>query len=303
MLPAKLDVGFPVHDVKSGTMGLHACFFGGEIPSSHLKCWGFLNALGFDSSLPIADYEDPSTYPLSDLPSPVVELSAGSRFTCAVFSDDSIRCWGYNEYGKAARADCTFCDTAGDPVNLGQNFTPRDVASGYQHACALGTSGSVKCWGVNRYGELGYGDSTERGRDPALLGDALPEVPLGGAATAIAVGCDFSCALLVDGTVKCWGRAMNGALGQPALTGADLLNNLGDEPGEVDELPPIDLGPDSRVVQIAVGCSSACALLDTDEVKCWGWNRDGQLGVRTDDDIVGDDPREMGAALKSIEFR
>ncbi|HLV65016.1 MAG TPA: RCC1 domain-containing protein, partial [Polyangiaceae bacterium] len=77
-----------------------------------------------------------------------------------------------------------------------------------------------------------------------------------------------------------------------------------DEPGELGEqLPPIDLGPNARVLQIAAGAYFVCALLDTRDVKCWGRNNDGQLGVQTDDEVVGDEPEEMGAALKSIDFQ
>jgi len=52
------------------------------------------------------------------------------------------------------------------------------VAAGAYHTCAILAGGNVKCWGYNAYGQLGLGDSTTRGTDPAQMGDALPEVEL-----------------------------------------------------------------------------------------------------------------------------
>ena len=71
---------------------------------------------------------------------------------------------------------------------------------------------SVKCWGLNLDGELGIGDTANRGGD-GPLGDALPPVPLGDAAVSgISAGAKHTCA--VQGpTVKCWGANGSGQLG------------------------------------------------------------------------------------------
>jgi len=52
------------------------------------------------------------------------------------------------------------------------------MAAGHYHTCAILGSGAIKCWGYNALGQLGLGDSTDRGSDPSQMGDALPAVDL-----------------------------------------------------------------------------------------------------------------------------
>ncbi len=74
---------------------------------------------------------------------------------------------------------------------------------------------SVKCWGVNDYGQLGLGDKTSRGSRAGQMGDFLPAVDLGAGRYAVRVSCGefHSCAVLDDGSVKCWGSGAAGQLG------------------------------------------------------------------------------------------
>ena len=63
-----------------------------------------------------------------------------------------------------------------------------------------------QCWGENYRGQLGQGDTVERGLSPADMGDNLPTVPLGDFnATAVYSGEEFSCAVDVDGAAKARG--------------------------------------------------------------------------------------------------
>ena len=94
-------------------------------------------------------------------------------------------------------------------VPLGIGCTAVHVASypGYgYHTCAVLDNSDVKCWGWNGDGQLGLGDTANRGRSPGQMGDDLPAVPLGSGRTveAVAAGALHSCALLDNGSVKCW---------------------------------------------------------------------------------------------------
>jgi Regulator of chromosome condensation (RCC1) repeat len=140
------------------------------------------------------------------------------------------------------------------------------IAVGRYHVCALLEDQRLKCWGVNDFGQLGLGDALSRGVTGATMGDALPAVDLGTGrhATAIAAGHYATCALLDDGSVKCWGALPTGL---PSRTAAPDFR--GDEPGEMgDALPALDLGGHTAT-KIAVGHETGCALRDDGQLRCW----------------------------------
>ncbi|MGC9079924.1 MAG: RCC1 domain-containing protein, partial [Nanopusillaceae archaeon] len=82
----------------------------------------------------------------------------------------------------------------------------------------------------------------------------------------IAAGGSHTCALLSDGTVKCWGSNDDGQLG-------DGTNVYRHTPVIVQNL--------SNAIAIAAGESHTCALLSDGTVWCWGYNAFGQLGYGT----------------------
>ena len=92
-------------------------------------------------------------------------------------------------------------------VALGTGRTAVAITAGNYHTCALLDDGSVKCWGYNDYGQLGLGDTADRGVGAGEMGDSLPAVALGTGRTAVAItsGSYHTCALLDDASVKCWG--------------------------------------------------------------------------------------------------
>ncbi len=226
---------------------------------------------------------------------------AGS--TCARFADGTLKCWGYNLFGQLGYGDtANRGDGPGEmgdalpPVDLGTDRTVVDAAAGDLDTCAVLDNGQVKCWGWNQYGQLGLGDTVQRGDNPGEMGDALPAIALGAGRTAaaVAVGQASACAILDNGAVRCWGRNDLGQLGL-----GDTANR-GDGPGEMgDALPAVDLGPGRTAVSIAAGPFHMCAVLDNGAVKCWGYNGNGQLGLG-DTATRGDGPGEMGAALPAV---
>ena len=160
-------------------------------------------------------------------------------------------------------------------VNLGIGRTATAIDAGYRHSCALLDNGYVKCWGRNTYGQLGIDNTTQMDNNTGEMGDNLPVVNLGTGrtATAIAAGDHHSCALLDNASVKCWGLNNYGALG------IDNGTRMGDNTGEMDVLPTVNLGTGRTATAIAVGGYHSCALLDNASVKCWGYNKYGQLGI------------------------
>jgi len=168
---------------------------------------------------------------------------------------------------------------SGDGCSATCNAEPVALALGGHTSCALSSTGLVKCWGLNGTGELGLGDSDNRGDKPNTVPRNLPAIDLGSGrkATAITVsGKGSACAMLDNGDLKCWGQNQFGQLG----TGD--INNRGDGPGQMgDRLRPIALGTGRRPISVSAGSDYTCAVLDNFSAKCWGGNSQGRLGTES----------------------
>ena len=148
-----------------------------------------------------------------------------------------------------------------DVAGLGSDNTA--ITAGGHHACALTSSGGVKCWGTNGEGELGNGSKTDS--DTPVKVSTLEK---GVAALAVGSTYDFSpthtCALTRAGGVGCWGPNGDGQLGNGSKT---------------DSSRPVAVsGLTSGITAIAVGGSHTCAITKERQLKCWGDNSNGQLG-------------------------
>ena len=176
--------------------------------------------------------------------------------------------------------------------------TPKALVAGGQHSCAISPDNRIKCWGLNAYGQLGLGDANNRGDNPGEMGSSLPYVSLGTGRTVkkAASGLYHVCAILDNNRVKCWGGNQHGQLG------LGDTNHRGDNPSEMgNALPYVDLGTGRTAKAIATGVFHTCAILDNDQIKCWGYNSRGQLGLG-DTNSRGDNPGEMGNALPAVNF-
>jgi alpha-tubulin suppressor-like RCC1 family protein len=287
----------------------HACAL---LSGGALKCWGSNAAgeLGLGDTVNRGDQLDEmgDALPAVDLGAgrTAVAVSLGWEHTCAVLDDGAIKCWGSGAHGALGLGDS---DNRGDqpgemgdalpPVDLGAGKRAVAVSTSNQHTCALLEGGTVKCWGQNEFGELGLGDTEDRGDQPGEMGDALPAVDLGAGRTAHAVSAgitETTCAVLDGGSVKCWGHNAIGSLG--LSDGEDR----GDQPGEMgDALPAVDLGAGRIATAVSTGDSGVCALLGDGHIKCWGWNTLGQLGLG-DKDSRGILPGQMGDALPTVDL-
>ena len=247
---------------------------------------------------------------------------AGGDQTCLLDTTQVLRCTGVAANGALGRSDglttassynFTFDDAS--IVNLGTGRNVIDVApggdspragSGSPFNCALLDNGSVKCWGPNSSGQLGLGDTNNRGDQAGEMGDALPSVDLGTGvtATAVAAGFNFVCAIVgggsvAAGSVKCWGANNTGQLG------LGDTSNRGDGANEMgDALPIVNIGTGRTAKFIAAGYNSVCAIRDNDSVVCWGDNSQHQLGRdlanTSPNNVIGDSANEMGGSLVPV---
>ncbi len=220
-----------------------------------VKCWGsngsgqLGNGTTTDSLVPVD---------VSGLGSGVRVVVAGANHTCALRSDDGVRCWGDNYYGQLGTDARPGALVPVDVAGLTSDVSA--VVAGGGRTCALTTGGGAMCWGANGSGGLGNGDTTNSSVPVDVSG-------LASGVSAIAVGRDHTCALTSSGGVKCWGSNGYGRLGTGTTT---------------DSGAPVDVvGLTSEVTAIESDAFHTCALASQGEVKCWGYNGHGQLGNGT----------------------
>ncbi|PVG83399.1 hypothetical protein DDE18_08915 [Nocardioides gansuensis] len=192
----------------------------------------------------------------------VKQVSAGAHHTCALLQNGTVRCWGLGGSGQLGN------DGTGDsrtPVPVAGLTHARELAVGGFHACALLADGTVKCWGQDGLGELGDGNGGDFHDTPVTVAG------LSGV-TRIAAGEFHSCAVLVGGTVSCWGNNTFGQLGDGTLDVRDTTT-------PVAGLPDAAMRP---ALAVTAGNSHTCVVVDNPmNAYCWGLNIDGQLGHKT----------------------
>ena len=270
------------------TGNYHSC----ALTNGALRCWGYGGdgALGYGNANTIGDNDTPGLVDPVQLGTgrSATALSAGAYHTCALLDNGTVRCWGFGANGRLGYGDT---DTIGDnetpastgPVNLGVGRTAKAISAGGAHACAVLDDDSVRCWGFGLDGRLGYG-STDTIGDNETPGSVGPvKLGAGRTAKAISAGGYHTCALLDDGTVRCWGFGGNGRLGYGNTL--DVARTPDTTP---DTVGPVDLGSGRTATAISAGLGYTCAVLDNGSVRCWGSGGSGQLGYGNTRNI-GDD--------------
>jgi alpha-tubulin suppressor-like RCC1 family protein len=304
-LPA-VNLGTNRYPVAIALGFFHACAI---LDDDSLKCWGSntYGQLGVGIATPnlgASGGEMGDSMPLVNLGTgkTAVALSLGYSHSCALLNDGKVKCWGQNQEGQLGLGDTVSRGLSA--ADMGNNLGEVDLGSrnvvqisaSTSHTCARLDNNTVKCWGNNFFGQLGLGDIRNRGVNVADMGNNLPAVSLGTGRTArsITTGGAFTCAVLDNSQVKCWGRNEEGILGKQYAQDQEgnvglasdaanyplALRGLGTGPNQMgDALPFITLGTGRTVVSLSAGDSSSCALLDNAAVKCWGQNQYGQLGL------------------------
>jgi alpha-tubulin suppressor-like RCC1 family protein len=242
-----------IHGATAISPGMYvrcALLRGGDV-----ECWGD-NAEG--------EIQNPPILNPSAIPTPVAvprwkgarEIASVSRTTCALLADSTVSCAGTSP-------------TSSSPWSIQGSSGSTQIAIWVVGGCALGPGGTVACWGGNDEGQLGVGtadftDGVTAMRVPGLEG-----------VTSIATGSSgFTCALLSNTSVTCWGANNTGQLGSVPVACS------GGNGGSCSEVPILVPGL-TGVTALTAGDSFACALLSNGTVDCWGSNVNGALGNGT----------------------
>ena len=164
----------------------------------------------------------------------------------------------------ALLAGLTFCFASGHSLAQTPLVGIAKIAAGNGHTCAVTTTGTVKCWGLNFFGQLGDNSTTYRYTPVDVV--AGPSLPALAGVSSLTTGLNHTC-VLISGGAKCWGDNARGQLGDGSTT---------------PRLTPVDVsGLAAGVVSIAAAAEHTCAVTIGGGVKCWGANLPSRLGDNT----------------------
>ncbi|CAM9936465.1 unnamed protein product, partial [Hapterophycus canaliculatus] len=213
------------------------------------KCWGDNRSgqLGLGHVATTGDESDETgdNLPFVDLGTAgsATSLSLGESHTCAILGDGSVSRLGVVRYPVGRPAALTVNDATRTWIDSRRSLFPSTLVLS-SIPMSINRPGRPlfsceRCWGKGFTGQLGRGDFYARGKFPGEMGDGLSIVDLGTdvAATSIAAGSDHTCAVIDDGSLKCWGMNALGALG---LGDTNARGDDADEMG--DALPAVSLG-------------------------------------------------------------
>lgn len=204
---------------------------------------------------------------ISDASDIYVDVAAGRSHTCAVRGSGSVRCWGANDKGQLGDGQAP--EGATSPSTVVDLAGARLVSTLNHHSCAAsrdaeGQLRELYCWGPNEHGQLGDGTTDESDRPVEVDGLEGPSVR---------AGAEHTCGIDEAGGLFCWGRNEMGRLGGGHDDATDPSDNI-----EVLRLISPEQ-PLEDVVDHGAGTAHSCALDAGNEIRCWGRNTDGQLGL------------------------
>ncbi|MFN3257202.1 MAG: RCC1 domain-containing protein [Ilumatobacter sp.] len=227
-----------------------------------------------------------------------VDVAAGYDHVCAVKADGTAWCWGEGDGGELASGTI---DDQVSPFQIPGITDALAAAVAQEGSCVLHRDGTVSCWGNNSEGEAGNG-TTDPVDVPTKVAGVTGAIDIEKADDAT------TCALIDDGTVRCWGDAsadwldgtstpvtfpfLDDAIGLRTgdeticvirsdfslwCAGDDSDRLPNDHPEDRETLDPTGI---TGVADATIGESHGCVLLATGTVECWGRNgTNGALGV------------------------
>ena len=213
-------------------------------------------------------------------------MSAGAYHTCAIKTDGTLTCWGYNGDEQASPPSglfggahlptvdagyyhtCAIKPTAPWPAGVTTSTarlarptgTFTAVSAGGSHTCAIRTGGSIACWGE---------DSSSQSDPPA------------GTFVDVSAGALDTCALQDNGTLVCWGDQTYGESSPPTGTYTEVsaggfFNCAIKTDGTLacwgESSYSQTVPPAGKYIAVAAGFFSACAIKTDGTIACWGSN-------------------------------
>ncbi|WAS92706.1 RCC1 domain-containing protein [Nannocystis punicea] len=175
-LPAPVKLGAPARAVTAGAF--HTCAL---MEGDTVRCWG----RGTDGQLGTGGMQNvgntPESLPHDDILTGVDQVVAGSFHTCARLLVGDVLCWGRGAKGALGYGDgeSRFAPEMAVPLGVSARLISASGSDGGEEAgantCAVLTDETLRCWGANKYGQLGQGNDLDIGDDEMPL--SIPTVP------------------------------------------------------------------------------------------------------------------------------
>jgi hypothetical protein len=297
------------------------------LDNGEVWCWGGNGNLELGSGA--GSQADPVQVPLGSGIT-ASRIFVGGRVSCALTSDTRLTCWGQNHKGQIGNGTVQASGGVAPAAvsNIPTSFAPAHVDPGGRHVCAAATGGAVWCWGDDDRNQLGTA------ADGAAAVNVPGQADTVATARSVATGLEYSCAVLTDDTVSCWGRNHLAQLGRGSVTpastaapaavsigapvskvaagkafacalttagavwcwGENTASQIGDATAGSPRLAPAQVSNlGGTAVDVVAGGAHACAVLSSGEVRCWGDNSAGQLGMGGTDYSVRDAPATVAS--------
>ena len=231
-----------------------------------------------------------------DLGRSVRSVTAGENHTCGVLTNNTVKCWGHNILGQLGRNSVEDIgdDEVVDTSTISGISKYVVTGDGANHTCGVLSNDTLKCWGNNLRGALGQKDKIDKTK--------TDKTELDGSDEEISRDDDGFLNKKADSNITVNRNHGSG-------TGSDVPGTDKSNIKTVSRISAIDFGCRINVrgggsscssqnrfklktpYSVAVGKGHTCAVLQTDQasdegkefVKCWGDNREGQLGDDTTD--------------------
>jgi alpha-tubulin suppressor-like RCC1 family protein len=198
---------------------------------------------------------------------PLVLLEVGSTVNFGIDETGDIWSWGDGgSYGLGVSDQSPRPTPAPSPVIP----AVMGIAAGVVNGCAWNVDGDVTCWGDGDAGQLALA---------TVIDMSLPMQAMVAGVSAIALGTDHGCAIVGD-HVECWGANSEGQVGRDPTTSPDLCRDINDVMVACHIAAAVV--PQSEGVRaISAGNTHTCMIGSDGVARCWGDNREGQLGNGT----------------------
>lgn len=239
----------------------------------------------------------------------IVQVSGGQYYTCVLRADGKAFCWGQGTWGKLGQGSSS---SSSSPVAAQATFNFSSIKAGGNSTCGIDQLDSrLKCWGYGHYGLLGDGLRRTSNFSPieaTLLPGTTTNFSLNGTnACAVSQGKGFcwggnhstqlgigaspitsvidltplveftslslgrgGCGIAAGGNLWCWGAN--------DLDSALITGNVGDGTSHPRNAM-VHVDPSETFASVSFGTRHTCAITTSNNLKCWGLNSDGQIGI------------------------